>query len=911
MQQSTPTQSVIEAGTSSFTISQTIENQTVQRPVNIRAPQSIASGKQYPVVFVFHGNGGIGSEYLDEGRLNALIDQGEFIAIYPDGYLRSWNLGQEESTADDVGFVNDIMTQLAQYSNVDVAQVYAIGYSNGSLFVNQLGKETSHFNAIAPMASQQNDPIGALTAPKALSVYQINGEEDELIPTSGGFSEVGHVFLSAEASARDWATQFNCNVTPTQTSQTWGTVSVTSYSFENCTSGHVVSYHVMAEIGHDVVPDSDDFFYERIWAFFKANTSGTGQSNTATPTSTPASTATSTSTPLPTSVTPDASLLTVFNQLGQGHPVSEMGWHIHDPSRLAKATDAVDAPLIVGVTGKENADGYQCGLETWVQDNTGTWQPWQCLLIDKPSWITQQIPENDGAYWAPSFLTNRIMYYSISAGFEDGTREAIGLLRAEGAYPNLRWVDSGSALIFSENPEENEDPQPTAIDPHAFVDDDGKHYLVYGGGHIWLTELNPMTGRPMDESGWSMNNPNYHHLANGSNFEVDGIPFTDGEQSWIEAPFMLKQDGYYYLFVNWYSCCNGINSTYEIRVGRSNSPTGPFVDKNGVDMRFGGGTLFLDRAGSILGNSKYIGPGHAGIYEDDNGTLNFTFHYYDGTNNGRSELGLAEIYFADGWPVVGANPTPATATPTATSTATPTSAAPPVSTATATATSLPTDVPTDVSIDVPTDVPTATVTPTATATSIPEATATPTATPLPVSETLLLSVEVDPDSLNEQGQVRPGDTVLFFIEAVNTSDTAVFDTQIVVTMPEGTTFNKNLSSEEWDLFGGRAGAMPDGTCPDGHPAGGQCILFLDRIEPDETIDGIGVGVVIDQDVASTMVRLALPVQISGSGEENGVPDMTTATETTVAIETQMDTESTPPQMLDPNNLQVFLPVINR
>ena len=159
------------------------------------------------------------------------------------------------------------------------------------------------------------------------------------------------------------------------------------------------------------------------------------------------------------------------------------------------------------------------------------------------------------------------------------------MLRKEGEFPDIRWADSGEPIVISRYPEDNEDPQSNAIDPCAFIDDDGTWYLVYGGGQICIVELDPTTGKVKDSSTeWSVDNKNYHIIANGPQVEANG-------NKWIEAPFLYKRNGYYYLFVNWYTCCNGLKSTYEIRVGRSESPTGPFIDKDGEDIRNGGGTL--------------------------------------------------------------------------------------------------------------------------------------------------------------------------------------------------------------------------------------------------------------------------------------------------------------------------------
>jgi arabinan endo-1,5-alpha-L-arabinosidase len=115
----------------------------------------------------------------------------------------------------------------------------------------------------------------------------------------------------------------------------------------------------------------------------------------------------------------------------------------------------------------------------------------------------------------------------------------------------------------------------------------------------------------------------------------------------IEAPYIYNYGGYYYLFVNWGFCCRGVRSTYSIRVGRSRSITGPYVDKAGVGLRQGGGTPFMDADG------LFIGPGHTGILTV--GKQDYvSCHFYDATQNGASFLSLRPLtWAADGWPVAG------------------------------------------------------------------------------------------------------------------------------------------------------------------------------------------------------------------------------------------------------------------
>jgi arabinan endo-1,5-alpha-L-arabinosidase len=114
----------------------------------------------------------------------------------------------------------------------------------------------------------------------------------------------------------------------------------------------------------------------------------------------------------------------------------------------------------------------------------------------------------------------------------------------------------------------------------------------------------------------------------------------------IEAPAILKHGGYYHLFVNWGACCRGVDSTYEIRIGRSREITGPYLDRDGRDMAVGGGTLLLGTAGDR------IGPGHASFIRVKDDWLMF-YHYYDRARRGTPALGWKRLsWTADGWPQI-------------------------------------------------------------------------------------------------------------------------------------------------------------------------------------------------------------------------------------------------------------------
>jgi polyhydroxybutyrate depolymerase len=265
----------LRGGTNEITINQTIDGNSVPRLVYIKTPQNLNSSFSYPIVFFFHGAGGSGQDFLYNNNIIELINSEEFIGVFPNGHSNNgsnggfWNLGSEPTNADDVEFVDLIMDQLVTAPFIDTSKAYAIGFSNGSGMVNLLGKSTSHFNAIAPLFSQQILSTRDLTPTKAMSVFQVNGEVDGIIPLNGGVSSVG-TFMSAQNSALNWATYFNCNSTATQEDLNWGNTVLNSFTFSNCDDNHEIKYLIALNTGHGFNDEQTErVAYTQIWEFFK------------------------------------------------------------------------------------------------------------------------------------------------------------------------------------------------------------------------------------------------------------------------------------------------------------------------------------------------------------------------------------------------------------------------------------------------------------------------------------------------------------------------------------------------------------------------------------------------------------------------------------------------------------------
>jgi arabinan endo-1,5-alpha-L-arabinosidase len=248
-----------------------------------------------------------------------------------------------------------------------------------------------------------------------------------------------------------------------------------------------------------------------------------------------------------------------------------------------------------------------------------------------PDWHDELVPANTGNLWAPdvAYFNNLYhVYYSVSS-FGSQT-SAIGLATSPTLNPNdadYGWTDRGPVIESSPG----EAPW-NAIDPAILQTSSGDLFITWGSfwDGLYGARLNPDTGLLAGRGGTPQ------HLADRSSGSA------------IEAPYIYERDGSFYLFVNWDSCCRPeVFHTYNIRVGRSDNPLGPFVDRNGMRMDNGGGTLFLGT------EDTFIGPGHASIFTDE-GVDWFGYHYYDGADNGRSKYNLRTVYWDnEGWPVIG------------------------------------------------------------------------------------------------------------------------------------------------------------------------------------------------------------------------------------------------------------------
>ena len=290
------------------------------------------------------------------------------------------------------------------------------------------------------------------------------------------------------------------------------------------------------------------------------------------------------------------------------------GVRVHDPSTIVKC----DTEYWMFYTGR--------GVPSYRSKDLMTWEAGPRVFDAAPAWVAEAVPANRNMhFWAPDIIQldgRYLLYYSVSSFGKNTSAIALATNPTlDPDNPNFKWTDQG--IVIQSSPKDDFN----TIDPALFADKDGSLWMSFGSfwSGIKLIQLDPKTGKRMSPDS------KIHALAH---------------QDSIEAPFIYRQADEYYLFLNWGICCRGTNSTYEIRVGRSDKVTGPYLDKASKDMLGGGGHQLLGTEG------VFIGPGHPGIWREGEKYW-FSFHFYNRAQGGMSTYAIRPLRWdADGWPVV-------------------------------------------------------------------------------------------------------------------------------------------------------------------------------------------------------------------------------------------------------------------
>lgn len=247
------------------------------------------------------------------------------------------------------------------------------------------------------------------------------------------------------------------------------------------------------------------------------------------------------------------------------------------------------------------------------------------VFASGPDWKAGNPWAPDVAYHDGRFL----LYYSLA----DWGDPDPGIGVATAADPAGPFTDHGEVLRSGTI------GVPNSIDP-MFLVHEGRPHLVWGSfGGLHAVEL----------------------TADGLDYVPGTVRRLAGDH--LEGAYVIERNDRHYLFASTGSCCEGADSTYRVVVGRADAFAGPYRDRAGVDLRYGGGTTVLEGRVTLPGDDeRFVGPGHNCVVRDDAGDDFLLYHAYDSEAEGgyqipygpvRRLLMLDRIDWSGGWPTVG------------------------------------------------------------------------------------------------------------------------------------------------------------------------------------------------------------------------------------------------------------------
>jgi polyhydroxybutyrate depolymerase len=230
-----------------------------QRTFIAYVPDDRAGAAKLPIVIVLHGGLGSGRRVADQTRLMNYVDRDKFVAVFPDGKDGHWNDGRSTTSSgpDDVAFLRQLISAIAEKSAGDPSRVFIAGISNGGMMAQRMACEAADaVTAIGAVAANMPaDLVQRCRPSRPVPVVLFNGTADQIMPWPGGaikrsktLNTPGGDVVSATGTFDFWSRLDGCSES---TIETLPGTHVSRYITKGCRSPANVSLYAIENGGHN------------------------------------------------------------------------------------------------------------------------------------------------------------------------------------------------------------------------------------------------------------------------------------------------------------------------------------------------------------------------------------------------------------------------------------------------------------------------------------------------------------------------------------------------------------------------------------------------------------------------------------------------------------------------------------
>jgi polyhydroxybutyrate depolymerase len=174
------------AGTTTTTV--TLDASGLSREYQVIRPvQPVAD--RIPALVVLHGVNATADYEEQRDGLVPVAAQGQAILVYPAGYGQSWNAGvccapAMSANVDDVGFIPQVIQQVAADPEVDPGRISLVGFSNGGRMAYQV--DCAQPGLVTTVIAILAVPVTPCTTSTPASLLEIATADDPEVPYGSG-----------------------------------------------------------------------------------------------------------------------------------------------------------------------------------------------------------------------------------------------------------------------------------------------------------------------------------------------------------------------------------------------------------------------------------------------------------------------------------------------------------------------------------------------------------------------------------------------------------------------------------------------------------------------------------------------------------------------------------------------------